>query len=147
MIRGRLHEAVKNDQAFTPKDRSTANTLYNDAAIADAAGIDTQGYDDVVVVINCGVIGATTLTFDVGFADIDDAEDSSFAILSGTTQAVVNADDGKEFTIGIRAKDNGRYLFVKCVQADAVSAVYGVSVQLGQADKEPVTQSQTVVAP
>jgi len=143
-MKGRLFESQKIVQAFTPKDRSAANTLYNDAAIGDAVGIDCKGFEDALISIILGVVGATTIDFAVGFADVNDAEDSSFALLSGATKQIVNADDGKVFLMGIRTKDVGRYMFVKAVQADAVSVVYNVAVALGQAQNEPVTQEQTV---
>lgn len=139
-----LHEEIKVDQAFVPKSRSSANTLYNDLAIGSAVGIDCKGFEEVLIAIACGAIGATTLTVEVGFADVDDAEDASFALVSGASQAIVDADDDKEFVMRVKSKDVGRYCFVKVTQADAVACIYGISVLLGGAKEEPVTQSQTV---
>ena len=140
-----LHEEVKVPSPFVAKSRATANTLYNDAAIGAAVGIDCQDFDEAMIVAQLGAVGATTLDISVGFADVDDAEDASFTLLSGADFAqIVDADDNKTFTIRVRTKDVARFMFVKIVQADAVAVLYSVVVALGKSQDRPVSQEQTV---
>ena len=140
-----LHESVKIMTPFPPAERSAATTLYNNAAIGDAVGIDTRDFDEALISVQTGVVGATTLDVTVGFSDTADADHASFALLSGAAFAqVVNANDNKTYVIRISTQDTMRYMFVKTVQADAVAVNYAVTVALGKADVMPVTQLETV---
>lgn len=140
-----IHEAVKVTTPFPPESRATAETQYNDAAIGAALGIDTRDFDEAMITVHLGVVGATTLDVSVGFADIDDAEDASFVEDAAHALAqIVNADDGKTFLIRISVQDTKRYMFVKTIQADAVAVLSCISVELSKADDLPVTQEQTV---
>lgn len=140
-----IHEAIKVTSPFVSKSRATATTLYNDDAIGDAVGIDLLGYEEALVTVQLGAMGATSLDISLGFADVDDAEDSSFALLTGADFAqILPASANKTYVIRVRAKDVGRYMFVKSVQVGAVAILSSVVVSLGRAVDQPVTQEQTV---
>lgn len=140
-----IHEAIKVTTPFVSKSRATAVTLYNDLAIADAVGIDCKGFEEALITLQLGAMGATSLDVSVGFADVDDAEDSSFALLTDAefAQAVAGSAN-KTYVIRVRAKDVGRYMFVKTVQVGAVAVLSAIVVSLGRAIDQPVTQEQTV---
>ena len=140
-----IHESIKVTTPFPPASRASAETLYNNVAIASAVGVDTRDFDEALITAHLGDVGATTVDISVGFADVDDAEDASFALLSGATFAqIVTADDDKTFAIRISTQDTKRYMFIKTVQADATAVLASISVSLGKSDEEPVSQEQTV---
>lgn len=145
---GVAHEQFKSVQAFPPEDKSAAETLYNNAALASTAGlgIDTQKFEDAKIIVNNGVIAATgTLDVALFTSDIDDADDPSLAAVTDATFVqIADTDDGKAFVIRYRPNGYKRYLFVQTVKAGAVSHFYQISVELGKNEVEPVVQDEAV---
>jgi hypothetical protein len=152
---GAAHEEIAVHQGFAPLSRATANTLYNkDTAIADAVGIDLQGYDEGLISIYAGAVAAgASIVYTIFTADENDAEHASLAVAEkadGTDVAATIADteDNTIELIRIRPQDLKRYLFIRRVQTGAFAAVESVTVMLTKKRTgKPVTQpSGTTVA-
>jgi len=141
------HEELAIAHLFKPALRTDATTLYNlDTAIGDAVGIDMTGYDEALIVIKAGVIGAgQTLDFTAWTAAANDAEAASFAIVEGTdgvdnAAQFLNTHDGLIKLIRIKCADVERYLFLKVVITGSDDFYFDASVILCKAKKVPVTQ-------
>lgn len=144
---GAAHEELKVIKAFTPLSRATASTTYNlDTAIGDAVGIDLQGFDEALIIVNEGAIAAgASLVYTAMAADVDDAEHASMGVIENeagddAAASFADTDDGKIKLIRIRAKDVKRYLFIRRAQTGAFAAVDEVTVILTKGNKVPVTQ-------
>lgn len=146
-----LHETIKVVQAQEPKSHTETVNLYNNLVLASATtnGIDTLGFEEAMVVINLGVIGADGTTFTVMSSQTPDANHASLANVTDTAgtvcaKTVVDADDNKTFVLRFKCNEKKRYVFIKSLATGATAQVYGVNVLLGKPKSEPVTQLQTV---
>jgi len=146
MIKG-LHEEVKVVQVVPPETVTATLTTYNNTTAAAASGIDTQGFDEMLVELS---LGAITGTLDVAVFDsaTDDGEAATaFTDGSGTAadfDQLGSSDDDKTLIIRVRARDMKRYCFIKVTNADASSKAFGINVLLAGAEDQPVTQDNTV---
>lgn len=137
----KLSEEIKASVAFLAKSRTTANTLYNDAA-SGAVGIDCKGFAKALLVVNIGTVTASDLLdITVTENDTDDAATSvavSGAVLTQVTAAQTAILYG---VIDLRARK--RYLYVKVVKTNANgAAVYGIELILGHKQIEPVVLTE-----
>jgi hypothetical protein len=150
MMRGGLHESDYVKKVYEPKTITGTVTDYNGHSVTtgDAVGIDLRGYDEAMVVLSLGAIAAGTLDVDCFDSDTDD----------GTAAAIMTDDAGTEIDFAqkgtadqnlvhllrFRPKDTKRYLFIKVTNSSNDSKAFGINVILGKADKEPVTQDNTI---
>ncbi len=119
---------------------SAAQTLAPAArtASANGIGVDLQGFDAAVVVVETGTITDGTHTIAVEESD----DNTTFAAvaagdLQGTNPAIGAADDNKVYEIGYLGKK--RYIRASVTVAGATTGgVYGASVVRGSARKYPV---------
>lgn len=142
-----LHEEVKAVSVIPPETVTATLTTYNGTTSAAASGIDIAGYDEAVCELHLGTMtGTLTVSlFDSATDDGDaaavvtdiDGNEAAFDTLGSGTDDVVKI-------IRIKAKDVKRYLFVKVVNADDDSKTFGITMWLGDADSESVSQEQTV---
>lgn len=148
-VRG-LHENVQVTQVYEPESESTTTTGYNGhgTTTGDASGIDMQGYDEAMVELSIGSFASGTLDVDL----LDSATDSAAAATIITNAAGTEADFAQKtsanadgvYLVRIRAKDHKRYLFIKSQNNGVGAKVFGINCLLSKADKEPVTQTNTV---
>lgn len=108
------------------------------AASGDGAGVDLQGFDAAVVVVECGVITDGTHTIEVQESDDNVAFTAvATADLSGAEPAVVAADDNDIFEIGYFGTKRFIRAIVTVTGAPATGGVYGAHVVRGRARKQP----------
>ena len=117
---------------------------YGAAAEAFSGEVDCKGFDELLVVINCG---AFTATGDVVFqAEESDSSGSGFADISGAAIAEkVAADDQKTYLLRIDLRKRKRYIRVG-YDVDDDACIFGISGILGGAQNKPVTQENAVVS-
>jgi len=148
MMRGALHEEVKQPQVYNPATVVAALTDWTQTTQAAASGIDLQGYDEAVIELNLGTIASGTLDVDF-FESATDVATAATAIVDADgnaadfdQKAAANSDNG--YVARIKAKDRKRYLFIRVTNSSSGSKTFGINVLLAKADKEPVTQDNTV---
>jgi len=116
---------------------------YAAAAVAYTDGVDCRGFDELLIVVQCG---AFTATGDVNFLVQESADDSTYAAVSGATIAEKEqADDQATYLIRINLRKRKRYIRVG-YDVDDDAAIFGIFAILGSPDKLPVTASATVSA-
>ena len=142
---GEIEERVRPATAFKPDERSTATTLINDAASGSATGIDTRDYDTAMIMVELTSISSTG-TLDIGtYYGASNADSAGITAITGASFTQLTNSSSAGIYVGrVKTKNQGRYLYVKAVQAGAFSKKYDVKVLLYKADKEPVTQANTV---
>ena len=106
-----------------------------DAETVNGGGVDTKGFHEALVVLDCGVTTATG-TLDVKVQE--SADNSTFADIAGATfTQVTPANDVAIYQGRIRmTPTRKRYLRAVAVAAVAAS-IAGVSFILGEANNEP----------
>ena len=150
MIRGGLHEVVKVAKLWEPKTVTATLTDYNGHGYTtgNASGLDIRGYDEAMVELNLGAIAGGNLTVSLLESETDDGTAATAITNAASTAAAFSAkttaDQNKTHLLRIRAKDVKRYLFVKCINDTGDSKAFSINVLLSQADKEPVTQDNTI---
>ncbi len=149
------HEEIRVAQAFKPAGRNSADTLYNGVAAGSTAskGIDLQGFDEAMVVVQAGGINASVTsvvyTPQTKAANTNTAEDATSVASTDLTSSALTlgpSDDNKTKLIRIRCRDVGRYLFVKRVQTGAALIDDSVMVILTKAQNVPVTNDSNIDA-
>jgi len=140
--RGKTVEGVRVLPAMHPERIGAATVYYNGAPITNASGygIDTQPYDDAIVMIDVGTFqgAAATLSVDVYESATDDP--SAATLLAGAQFADVNeATDDTAYNGAIRTKMNKRYLFVRAeTMGEPLTCDFSAMVALGRADSQSV---------
>lgn len=127
-----LQGAIKNVQSIPAQ--SVSGTV-------NGTGVDTAGYDEAIVVFDCGTIAATG-TLDVKVQD--SADNSSFADLSGAVFTQCTPSNDIAMYVGRIRCDGGvrRYLRAVATQATAAAAA---SVSFVLAGKNFTGEPQTYV--
>jgi negative regulator of sigma E activity len=143
-----LHESTRIESVIPPEVFTAVETTYNNTTQAAASGIDTQGYDEMVVEAHIGAFASGALDIAVH----DSATDDGTAATAFTDDSSVAADFDQMSAsdantvklIRVRCKDMNRYAFIVVTNADTGSKALGVTVHLASADSRPVSQQQTV---
>ena len=145
-----LHENVQVTQVFEPQAVASTAAAWNGHGntTGDASGIDMSGYDEAMVELNLGSVAATTVDVDLYDSATDDGDAATIITNDAATEAdfsqKTSANADNVYLVRIRAKDHKKYLFIKYQQGSTGSTLVGINVLLSKADKEPVTQSNTV---
>lgn len=148
------HEEIRVEQAFKPVTRSAADTLYNGVAAGSTAskGIDLQGFDEALVIVQCGAVhnsSSLVYTPQTKAADTNTAEDAVTIVstdLTSSALSIAGTDDNKTKLLRIRCRDVSRYLFVKRVQTGANAVDDSIIVLLTKAQTVPVTNDSVIDA-
>lgn len=142
-----LHEAIKVVLAQSPVVETGTVTHWNGTTQGGASGIDLQGFEEAMAVVAVGAVTGD-LTVDLYDSDTDDGTAATAITdvnsVAAAFAAIDSDDDDNPYVIRIRAKDTKRYLFVRCVNADASSKAYSVTVVLGAPKTKSVSQVNTV---
>lgn len=130
-----LHEDVRVEQMLEPAS-------YGAAAEAFSAEIDCKGYDELLVIIPCGVF---TATGDVSFqCEESDASGSGFADITGAAVAEkVVADDQKVYVGRIDLRKRKRYIRVG-YDVDDDNCIFGILGMLGGYQYKPASPQNAV---
>lgn len=125
---------IKSFQSIKPQSSSST---------VNGTGVDTTGYEEAIIVLDCGTTTATG-TLDVKVQD--SADNSSFADIAGggvSFTQVVPANDDAIYVGVVRLSDNNirRYIRVVGVAATAAS-IYGASIHLARATAVPAQTPQ-----
>lgn len=130
MSAAKLWDLIKRGTAVSPSCITATGTyVMNAAAGAAASGIDTQGYDEALVLLNVGdVVSGATL--DVTVLENSSDTSSGASAISGATFTQV--DSNTDARMGsIVVKKTQRYIFPQVVKAGtAVSSVLGIETLL-----------------
>lgn len=123
-----LYNLISVAQSLAPAARSSS---------ANGAGVDLQGYDSAVVVVETGAITDGTHTIVVQESDDNSAYTAvADADLQGTEPAIVSTDDNVVFEIGYFGIK--RYVRAAVTVAGATTGgVYGAHVVRGNKRKQP----------
>ncbi len=147
--RGKLIEDVLNQQVFAPGLRTTAVTLYNGSGIAVTGnGIDTRRCDEIVFIINAGLVHAA-LAADVIASNTDNP--ATGVLVNGqlnpndstgnaTFTAIGLTNDNAIHQGTIKCKNFARYMWLRTYQT-AVTANYSATAHLGRCDRDPQSNS------
>ena len=144
-----LHECLLVKKAYVPAVYA-AGTYHNGATGTVTNGIDTRGFDELLVELNVGAVAAAH-TLDVTIWQNDTNTTTGATVVEdkdGTDMAFAQiADGGNESAtlIGrIQCKNTKRYIFVKAVVVGASGIAASVNLILGKPKSEPVTQDIAV---
>jgi len=133
---GTVGQNIKSIQVIKPASQA--------ASTVNSSGIDTAGYDEAIVILDCGTTAATG-TLDVAVQD--SADNSSFTAISPAvafTQVTPANDDA--LYVGVLKVETPirRYIRIQGITAAAAS-IYGVSVHLTKAVVNPSQTPQWVL--
>lgn len=128
-----LIDEIKVDQILAPLSR-TANTYKS-------TGVDMEGYDGVLFILNVGDI-ASSGTFDAEAVSDSQANLSTSVDIEGTAiTQLTDSDDNKAVAIQVAGKMPARYLGVKVVTAAAASLSSVTAIRY-RGRHAPITQAQ-----
>ncbi len=108
-------------------------------ATVTGGGVDTQGYNSAMAVLEVGAVSGTTPTLDVKIQD--SADNVSFADVAGLTFTQVTASNNSQVLRidGLNTPQHRRYLrAVGTIGGTTPSFALAIEVLLGRAYKEPV---------
>lgn len=124
--------------------QALAPASYAAAAEAFTSGIDCQGFDELLVILHCGVFTATgDLTCQLEESS-DDADADSYADITGATFSEVTvSNDNTDYVGRIDLAKRERYIRLG-YDVDDDDGIFGVTFILSNAKVRPVTQINTV---
>ena len=137
-----IEEHIKPVSSFPAESSAEAETRYNDqATAASATGIDTQGYDDCLVVLDLNTITSPG-TLDVLVMDSSVGTTAAGAsTVTGAAFAQKLFATGQGLALGrVKTKLTKRYLYIRAIAATATAKEYGIQAILGKNELNPVTQ-------
>ena len=138
---GKLIEQVKQVSMVSPVARTSAVTLYNGVAATTISFLDTAGYGDLVLTLDVGTCGAAS---SVAVTVVEsDATDPS-AATAITDAAFTTISDANALAIQkgyIKVKNAKQYVWLKTVQANTTSTIFGCVANLGEPKSAPVGNS------
>jgi len=137
------------DYGRTPSDtikvvQSLEPQAVNNATV-NGTGVNCQGWDAALVVINVGVIGSTSLTVKLQESSDDGAVDTYADITDATTGALVTAGDQSVYIMDVNLSEIEQYIRAVAISASAVDDFVGVTFCLMSGRHLPPTQAETVV--
>jgi hypothetical protein len=119
---------IKSFQSIKPQSSSTT---------VNGTAIDTAGYDEAVIVLDCGTTTATG-TLDVKVQESVDAAFSSPIDIAGAAFAQVTPTNDDAIYVGTIRLEGARKQFIRVVGVAATAAsIYGASVHLAQGESKP----------
>lgn len=125
-----MEEVGRNIKAYQSIKPQSSSTTVNGTAI------DTAGYDEAVVVLDCGTT-ATSGTLNVKVQEATDAAFTTPVDITGAAFTQVTPTNDDAIYVGvINLEKRLRYIRVVGVAATAAS-IYGASVHLAQAQTKP----------
>jgi len=143
--RGKLIEDVLNVQCFEPGLRTTAVTLYNGNGVATTGnGIDTRDCDEIVFIINAGLVNAN-LEADVVHSNTDNPATATLVAGQGSPNDIADNSNFNAITVAndrqlhqgsIKCKNFNRYMWLRTYQT-AITANYSATAHLGRCDRDP----------
>jgi len=110
----RAYEGCAMTTVMSPQTISTMSTLYNGSS-GTVAGLDTQGYDGVTLLINTGTF-STAASVDVTVMESDTADSSTATAITGASLSTIShggGNDAKLYIGYVQAFKQKRYLTVK----------------------------------
>jgi len=149
MSRG-LHERDQVTLVFEPKSVTSTAPAWNGHGntTGDASGIDISGYDEALIELNFGLVGAAAVDVDCFDSATDDADAAAIITNAAGTEAdyvqKTSADQNKVHLLRLRAKDHKKYLFIKYKQSTTGATLVGINVILSKANSEPVEQTNAM---
>lgn len=124
-----LYDAVKAVVSLVPAVRT---------ASGNGTGVDTQGYNTAMVVINAGDIDLTTGDETYNFKVQDSADNSTFADITGATAVVTADNDTKVIRVDGLGTSVDRYIRVVATLAGTTpSCPSTATVLLGNGFNKP----------
>ena len=130
-------DTIKVVQSIEPQ--VLQNTTVN------GTGVNCQGWDSALVIVNMGVIGSTSLTVKLQESSDDGSADAYADITNATTGGIVTADDQAVYIFDVNLSDVEQYLRAVAISASAVDDNVGVVFCLMSGRHLPPTQAETVV--
>jgi hypothetical protein len=119
--------------SFTLRPQSLGSGATN------GTGVDTQGYNDAMVVLETGAVSGTSPTLDVKLQESDD--NSTFADISGATFTQVTAANSSQ-VMRLAELNVTRKRYIRAVGtvggSSTPTVIAGVEILLGQAASRPV---------
>ena len=100
----------QTEKKITPK-QSLANATRTTSA--NGSGIDTQGYDEVVALLDVGAVSGTTPTLDLKLQE-SDTSGGTYTDIPGATIPTVTTSN-HALTVSYRTAGGGRKRFVRAV--------------------------------
>ena len=138
--RGKLIENVVYDQIFNPLSITATGVLYNGVAATNTSYIDSQGYDELNIVLNKGAIAGT---IDAAMYESDATDPSAATAVSGAdfTQ-ITSANQNAAESMSILCKNTKRYLWLRTNKTtDTNACVLGATAVLAKPDAAPTSES------
>ena len=117
---------------------------YGAAAEAFSTAVDCKGFDEMLLIVNAGVI---TATGDVALQLEESADNSTWVDITGASEAdttLVVANDQKSYVGRIDLRKRLRYIRVG-YDVDDDAAIMSMDAVLLGAKEKPVTQENTVL--
>lgn len=118
---------IKAFQSIKPQSSSTT---------VNGTAVDTAGYDEAVIVLDCGTTAATG-TLDVKVQE-SDTSGGTYTDITGAAFAQVTPTNDDAIYVGTIRLEGARKQFIRVVGVAATAAsIYGASIHLAQGETKP----------
>ena len=141
----RIYEIASIVQAVPSGDKQGTSSTYNGTSSVSASGIDTMGYDGVVIVLNAGTYtgdGASAIT--VLECETNDFHSATPIVGAAFTSITTTNHQSIQEGFVLQSKSM-RYIWVKIVATGSGASPLGSIAILGRGYKMPITGSADLV--
>ncbi len=140
MSRGKVIEDNRFVSAVISQTSSSTTPLFNGVASGGTNGIDTQGCDEFVAIVNVGEITSPG-TLDVDIYESDENDSSTATLIAGAVfTQFTDTNEDATYTGSVKCKNYKRYFFIHSVQS-AHAITFAANGVLGKCDRDPQANS------
>lgn len=141
---GKLSEELKIQSLFLPASRTGTSALYNGQTDTSGGAIDTQGFDELMIVIHAGTFSAgASVAFKLVHSETDVIGDMADVTDGGMT-TITTANDNAVQVGMVKCKNYYRYIYLCATQANATPSLFSATAILGKADSLPQSNSPSI---
>jgi hypothetical protein len=140
-MRGKLIEDLLYQKLVEPAERTANSTLYNGAAAGSATAIDTEGFDELNVVVNAGTFEGAASVASALYEYASNAAASATAITGADFTAITTSNDNAAQVGAVRTASTKRYVWLRTVQTGSATSRFSAVAILGKDVVNPQSNS------
>lgn len=138
--RGKLIEGLAYQQIFAAAEKSGAATLFNDAAdTVTTSAIDTQGFDELNIIVNTGTFNGDGTVDLAVFESAANLPSAATAVALATIVQIGSANDEGQFIGSLLSKNRKRFIWLRSVTAGTGTLSFSAHAVQGKARNNPQT--------
>ena len=138
---GKAVENLKFQQIIKPAQRTGTAALYNGETSTTSNYIDTQGYDDLTIILNAGTSLGSSSVAGALYEDSTDTDTSATAITGADFTAITTSTDDAIQVASIHCADYERYMWVRTYDSTGATSNYSAVAILSKGGVLPESNS------